>query len=60
MKIPRPKTEKYHNFQEGDCGRPIDKHGRHLYYFKKGFWKKNDRKKFFRHLFKTLDDTVLP
>ncbi len=42
MKIARPKTESYHNFEEGDCGKPQANH------FKKGFWKRNDRKKFFR------------
>ena len=24
MKIARPKTEKWHNYEEGDCGKPID------------------------------------
>ena len=44
MKVARPKTEKWHNWQEGDCGAPIKN------YFKKGFWKRSDRKKFFRRL----------
>lgn len=47
------KTAKYHNFEEGDCGKPIDRKGKHLWYFKKGFWKRYDRKKWFRNLFKT-------
>lgn len=55
MKIPRPKTEKYHNYEEGDCGKPIDRKGIHLCFFKKGSWKRVDRKKFFRNYFKTLD-----
>jgi hypothetical protein len=50
MKISRPKTESYHNYQEGDCGKPIDRKGKHLCYYKKGWWKKHDRKKFFRRL----------
>lgn len=44
MKISRPKTEKWHNWEEGDVGSPIKK------YFKKGFWKRFDRKKYFRNL----------
>jgi hypothetical protein len=55
MKIARPKTERYHNFAEGDCGNPIDRKGIHLCFFKKGDWKRVGRKKFFRNLFKTLD-----
>lgn len=46
MKISRVKTEKFHNWEEGDCGKPINN------YFKKGFWKKYDRKKFLRNLLK--------
>jgi len=30
MKMARPKTEKYHNYEEGDCGFPIEN------YYKKG------------------------
>jgi hypothetical protein len=41
MKIGRVKTEKYHNYEEGDVGSPIKD------YFKKGFWKRNDRKRVF-------------
>lgn len=48
MKIPRVKTEKYHNYQEGDVGAPIDN------YYKKGFWKKFDRKKFIRKILKGI------
>lgn len=51
MKVSRPKTEKWHNYAEGDCGKPL-KVG---YYYKKGKWKRFDRKKFFRDLFKQLD-----
>jgi hypothetical protein len=50
MKISRPKTEKWHNYEEGDCGSPIDK------YFKKGWWKRYDRKKFFRNISKWFDE----
>lgn len=49
MKIARPKTEKYHNYEEGDCGHPEDNH------FKKRFWKRHDRKKFFRQIFNKLN-----
>ena len=45
MKISIVKTEKYHNWEEGDCGSPIEN------FFKKGFWKRVERKKFFRRLF---------
>lgn len=48
MKIARVKTEKWHNNQEGDCGAPLDRKGKHLCYFKKGWWKRFDRKKFLR------------
>ena len=41
------KTEKYHNWQNGDCQKPKKN------YFKKGFWKRYDRKKFYRNLLKT-------
>lgn len=48
MKVSRPKTEKWHNYEEGDCGHPIND------YFKKGFWKRYDRKRFFRKLKKYI------
>ena len=54
MKVSRPKTESYHNYQEGDVGSPIQRHGSHLNYFKKGFWKRYDRKRFFRKIIKSL------
>jgi hypothetical protein len=50
MKIGRVKTEKYHNYEEGDVGSPIKD------YFKKGFWKRNDRKRFIRNIFKKDKD----
>jgi hypothetical protein len=50
MKLGRPKTEKYHNYEDGDCGHPISN------YFKKKFWKRNDRKKFIKNLFKNIKD----
>ena len=50
MKISRPKTEKWHSYSEGDCGRPIDRKGKHLCYYKKKFWKKSDRKKYLRKI----------
>ena len=49
MKISRPKTEKWHNYAEGDCGKPLKKG----FFYKKGFWKRYDRKKFFRALMKS-------
>ena len=52
MRIARVKTEAYHNYQEGDCGSPIQKHGQYLCYYKKGFWKRHDRKKFIKNLLK--------
>lgn len=48
MRIARPYTEKYHNWEEGDCGKPREKH------FKKGFWKRYDRKRWFK---KALSET---
>ena len=48
MKISRVKTEKYHNWQ-------IDPSS-HQNYFKKGFWKKYDRKKFIKKLLKFIDN----
>ena len=48
IKIGRVKTEKWHNYEEGDCGAPLDRKGKHLCYFKKGWWKRYDRKKFLR------------
>jgi len=48
MKIGRVKTEKWHNYEEGDCGAPLDRKGKNLCYFKKGWWKRYDRKKFLR------------
>ena len=50
MRIARPKTERWHNYAEGDTARPIDRKGKHLFFYKKGFWKRYDRKKFFRDL----------
>lgn len=52
MRVPRFKTEKWHNYQEGDCGKPL-KVG---CFYKKGFWKRNDRKKFIRNLFKNYEN----
>lgn len=49
MKLARPKTEKWHNYEEGDCGMPINRKSKHLCYFKKGFWKRYDRKKYLRN-----------
>lgn len=49
MKTGKPKTSRFHNYEEGDCGSPIDN------YFKKKFWKRTDRKKYFKRLFKDVD-----
>lgn len=57
-KISRPKTESWHNYAEGDCGKPIDRHGKHLCYYKKGFWKRYDRKKFLRRINNGIDELV--
>ena len=51
MKISRVKTERWHTFDEGDCSRPL-KYGQ---YFKKGFWKKYDRKRFLKKILKQFD-----
>lgn len=40
MKIAKPKTSKYHNYDEGDCGKPIKD------FYKRGFWKRYDRKRY--------------
>ena len=55
MKIARPKTEKWHNYEEGDCGKPIDRDGSNKAYFKKGWWKRYDRKKFLRNISKWFE-----
>lgn len=47
MKIARCKTEKYHNWDLEPSSKQPD-------YFKKGFWKRNDRKKFFKRFIKDL------
>lgn len=54
MKISRVKTEKWHNYEEGDCGRPL-KTG---CYYKKGFWKRYDRKKFIRNILKFYNNGI--
>lgn len=56
MKVFRPKTASYHNYEEGDCGHPIDRDGSNKRFFAKGWWKRWDRKKFFRRLFKNVDN----
>ena len=52
MKLPRVKTESYHNNEEGDVAKPIYRRGKHLCYSKKGFWKRYDRKRFIRKYLK--------
>lgn len=58
MKIGRVKTESYHNNQEGDCGAPLDRKNKNLCYFKKGFWKRYDRKKFLRQIEKWTENGI--
>lgn len=48
------KTERFHNYQEGDCGKPIDRKGIHLRFYKKGFYKRYDRKKSIKNTLKQL------
>jgi hypothetical protein len=36
MKLSRVKTERWHNYEEGDCAKPI----KNKCYYKRGFWKK--------------------
>lgn len=48
MKIPRVRTERWHKWDEGDAGKPIKS------FFKKGFWKRYDRKRFIRRLLKYI------
>ena len=52
MKIARVRTESYHNYEEGDVYKPIDRDGSNKCYYKKGFWKKYDRKRFIRNILK--------
>lgn len=54
MKISIVKTEKWHNYEEGDCAKPIDRNNKNKSYFKKGFWKKYDRKKYIRNILSKL------
>lgn len=54
MKLSRPKTESYHTYAEGDCGKPINRDGSNKEFYKKGFWKRYDRKKFFRDLLRKI------
>lgn len=49
MKLSRVKTESWHNYDEGDCGKPIDRDGSNKCFYKKGFWKRYDRKKFIKN-----------
>ena len=55
MKIGKLKTERWHRGDEGDTYLPITRHGKHLCYFKKGFWKRYDRKKYLRNLLKSFE-----
>ena len=45
----------YPYLEEGDCGKPIDRDGSNKAYFKKGWWKRYDRKKFFRNISKWFE-----
>ena len=56
MKLPRVKTESWHNYEEGDCGKPIDRGGSNKCFYKKGFWKRYDRKKFIKLAIKINDN----
>ncbi len=38
------KTTSWHNWEEGDCGKPIKD------YYKKRFWKRRDRKRFLKNI----------
>ena len=50
MKIKRPYTEKYHRYDEGDTAKPIK------CFYKKKWWKRYDRKRFFKQLFKKIEN----
>ena len=52
MKIPRVRTEAWHNDQEGEHVKPL-KVGS---FYKKGFWKRYDRRKYIRNLLKQIED----
>lgn len=52
MQISRPKTVRWHKYEEGDCAKPISRDGSKKCYYKKGFWKRYDRKKFIRNILK--------
>lgn len=55
MKVGKLMTESWHNYDEGDSGHPIDKKGKHLCFYKKGFWKRYDRKRAIRRAKKLMD-----
>lgn len=55
MKFPRVKTESWHNYDEGDCAKPIDRDGSNKCFYKKGFWKRYDRKKFIKRELKSTN-----
>lgn len=55
MKLPRVKTESWHHYDEGDCAKPIDRDGSNKCFYKKGFWKRYDRKKFIKRSLKTTE-----
>ena len=52
MQISRPKTVRWHKYEEGDCAKPISRDGSRKCFYKKGFWKRYDRKKFLRNILK--------
>ncbi len=51
MKIARPKTESLHNYQD-DVGSPKAN------YFKKGFWKRYDRKRYFKKILAEVPEDI--
>ena len=57
MKIGRVKPDKWHNYDEGDCAKPINRNGGNAEYYKKCFWKKYDRKKYLNKIKKYIMKT---
>lgn len=49
-KIPNASRAGDHWYDEGDCAHPIKD------FYKKGFWKRNDRKRFLKNILKELSN----
>ncbi len=56
MKKGNPKTSKWHKYEEGDCAAPIGRDGSKKCFYKKGFWKRYDRKKYYRNMYSLISN----